>query len=338
VNAIVNTAAGRVEWQDWPTPQPGPGQVRVRIAACGICATDLEMIAGPPAWQRTGFPAIPGHEWSGWVDAVGPDGDAGLIGRPCVAENVLADGGEVGFEHPGGYGQLLLTEANNVLPLPAGFPLHVAALIEPLAVCVRATRRLRIERRESALILGDGPVGLLMLALLKADGIKRIVLVGGRPARLDLAGQLGADAVINYHEAGDGMVVAISAEAEKGSPKSGRPGFPFQNVVEASGSTDAARTAIELASPGGHVLVIGDYGGGRADFPWNRLLHRELELIGSNASAGAWPEAVRLATSGAVPLDQLISRRLPAASFAEAIDLARHSRDVIKVVMEWPNP
>ena len=96
MKAIVNTAAGQVQWKDWPTPQPGPGQVRIRTAACGICATDLEMIAG---WARTTFPCIPGHEWSGVVDAVGEGVDAKWLGQSCVAENVLADGGEVGFEH-----------------------------------------------------------------------------------------------------------------------------------------------------------------------------------------------------------------------------------------------
>ena len=79
--------------------------------------------------------------------------------------------------------------------------------------------------------------------------------------------------------------------------------------------------------------MIGDYAAGRADFPWNRILLGELELIGSNASAGAWPEAVRLAN--ALPLERLISRRLPASAYAEALELVRNSRDLVKVVLEW---
>ena len=120
MKAIVNTGPGRLEWLDRPTPPPGNGQVRIRVCACAVCATDLAMIAG---WERTGFPAVPGHEWSGVVDAVGPGADGALAGRACVAENVQADGGEVGFEHPGGYGQYLLTDAANVHPLPGDFPL-----------------------------------------------------------------------------------------------------------------------------------------------------------------------------------------------------------------------
>ncbi|NQU75572.1 MAG: zinc-binding dehydrogenase [Planctomycetes bacterium] len=320
MKAIVNTAPNQIQWQDLPTPAPSPGQVRIRTAVCGICATDLEMIRG---WTRTGFPAIPGHEWSGRVDAAGPGVDTALLGRSCVAENVLADGGEVGFEHPGGYGQFLLTEARNVRLLPAGFPMHTAALIEPLAVCARAMDRLKMVRTESALIFGDGVIGLLMLVLLKRAGVSSVTQVGGRPVRLELARQFGADAVINYHEAGLAGVVAVAA------------GSAFPNVIEASGSPQAMATAIKVATTGGKVLIVGDYGTARADFPWNRLLLRELELIGSNASAGAWDRAVGLATDGTIPLEKLISLRVPAAQFAVAFDRARNARDTVKIVLDW---
>ena len=315
MKAIVNTGPNQMQWLDRPLPQPGPGQIRIRTAACGICATDLEMIAG---WKRTGFLSIPGHEWSGIVDAVGPGTDEKLVGWHCVADNVLSDGGEVGFEHAGGYGEFLITEAKNVRHLPVSFPLHVAPLIEPLAVCVRGLRRMRLEDRRSAVIFGDGAIGLIMLMLLKAQGVQRIELVGGRDARLALARDAGATKVWNYHST---------------EPTEIRG--PFANVVEASGSTSGMARALEIAGLGAKVLVLGDYSDSRADFPWNHLLHRELELIGSNASAGAWDEAVSLAVSGKVPLYKLVSQRLPASQFAEGLQLARNSRDVIKVILDW---
>lgn len=323
MRAIVNTGPGQLEWQDWPLPSPGPGQVRIRTGACGICATDVEMIAG---WPRTGFPAIPGHEWSGTIDSVGEGVSPTLIGQRCVAENVLSDGGEVGFEHPGGYGEYLVTEARLVHCLPPDFPFEVAALIEPLAVSVRGLRRLHLVDRRGALIFGDGVIGLLMLMLLLRAGVERVVLVGGRERRLRLATELGAAATVNYHATGDRLAAAIhDVEART-----------FPNVIEASGSVAAAQAGLELAGLGGHVLLLGDYGDGCASFRWNRLLHGEIELIGSNASAGAWPEAVRLAVSGELPLACLISHRLPAVHFAEGIQLARgHAPDVVKIVLEW---
>jgi threonine dehydrogenase-like Zn-dependent dehydrogenase len=281
------------------------------------------MIAG---WGRTGFPAVPGHEWAGTVDAVGTGVDPGLVGCRCVAENVLADGGEVGFEHPGGYAEYLLTEARNAQTLPDNFPLAAAALIEPLAVAVRGMRRLRLDDKRSALVFGDGPIGLLMLMLLHHAGVEEIMVVGGRPQRLALAMELGATQTLNYHQVSGDLPAAIRKTHSQ----------RFPDVIEASGSPVAMQASLDLVAPGGRVLVLGDYAGARADFPWNHLLHQEIELIGSNASAGAWPEAVRLAISGELPLERLISHRLPAAQFAQGIELMRSRRgDVIKVVLEW---
>lgn len=323
MRAFVNAAPGKLEMQELPRPEPGPGQVRIKTAACGICATDLEMLAGS---ARMKYPAVLGHEWSGHVDAVGLGVEKALLRRACVAENVLSDGGEVGFEHAGGYGEYLLTEARNVCVLPDSFPLPVATLIEPLAVSVRALKRLALRDKRAALILGDGPIGLLLLMLLRRAGVEQVVTVGGRTQRLALAKELGAAQVSNRHEISGSYVEAVKLLC---------PAL-FPNVLEASGAPAGMAAALELAAREGKVLVIGDYGSGRADFPWNHLLHRELELIGSNASAGAWPGAVRLATEGKLPLERLITHRLPASRFAEGIELVRGRRpDVMKVVMEW---
>lgn len=323
MKAIVNTGPNRLEMLEVPMPQPGPGEVRIRTGACGICATDLQMIAG---WERTGCPAIPGHEWAGTVDAVGEGVDASLIGRKCVAENVLSDGGEVGFEHPGGYAAYFLTEAANVHILSRGFSLILATLIEPLAVCVRAVRRLRSDATDPVLLFGDGPIGLLMVLLLVRGGAEHMVVVGGRDYRLRVATAFGARQILNYHALSGDLAVAIRREV----------GEDFPTVVEATGSIAAMNAALELIASCGRILLLGDYGRTRADFLWNRLLHREMELIGSNASAGAWPEAVRLAVEGDLPLDRLVMHRLPSERFREGIELVRgrHS-EVVKVVLEW---
>jgi threonine dehydrogenase-like Zn-dependent dehydrogenase len=322
MKAIVNTGPDLLEMLERPLPSPAAGQVRIRTGACAICATDLAMIAG---WDRTPFGTIPGHEWSGTVDAVGPGVDKTLLGRKCVAENVWSSGGEVGFEHPGGYAEYFLTDARNVRPLPADFDLVAAALIEPLAVCVHGLSRLgEVER--PAIVFGDGPIGLLILALLVSAGAADTILVGGRETRLALAVELGARATANYHVAG--------AVEEAIHSLSIVNGFPC--LVEASGSPTATAACIDLARPGATILVLGDYGGARADFAWNTLLHKELRLIGSNASAGAWDDAVNLAISGRIPLKKLVTHILPAERFSEGIELMRSRReDVIKVVLSW---
>lgn len=323
MKAIVNTAAGQLQMREVPQPQPGPGEVRIRTAACGICATDLEMIDGDP---RTAYPSILGHEWSGVVDAVGEGVDAALVGKRCVAENVLDDGGEVGFEHAGGYGELFVTEAKRLRILPDGFPPAVAALIEPLAVCVRAFRRLDPHEKSGAIVLGDGPVGLIMVMLLRRAGVEGICLIGGRDGRLALGRELGAAATLNYHQVEGDPATGVCRAA----------GGPAPSVLEVSGSPDAMQAALRCVRDEGKVLVLGDYGRARADFAWNDLLHRQIHLVGSNASAGAWDEAVRLAVEQEVPLGRLVTHRLPAARFAEGMALVRSRRgDVVKVVLQW---
>ena len=337
MKAIVNTAPGRLEMIELPTPRPGPGQVLIRTGACAICATDLVMIAG---WERTGFPAIPGHEWSGTVAETGPGVDAALRpGRRCVAENVWSTGGEVGFEHPGGYAEYFVTEAAKVQVLPDDFPLATAALIEPLAVAVHGSSRLRILASNVSapgtadgpiLIFGDGTIGLLMTMVLasRPGGITEglPVLVGGREPRLALATELGAARTLNYHHLSGDLAAAILQET----------GERFGVIVEASGSVRAMEAALQVARPGARILVLGDHGQARAAFRWTDLLHGELELIGSNASAGAWPEAVRLAVDERLPLHRLVSHHFPADRFEDAIALARdRAAGAIKIVLEW---
>jgi threonine dehydrogenase-like Zn-dependent dehydrogenase len=242
-----------------------------------------------------------------------------------VAENILADGGEVGFEHPGGYGACFLTLSRNLHLLPDDFPLRRGVLIEPLAVGVRCLKRLRIEDRSSALILGDGPLGLLMLLLLREAGVGEICQVGGRSGRLKLAAELGAAFTFDLRQAGDSLVERMRHNAPRG----------FANVVEASGSGSGARTALQMAAKGAHVAILGDYAQQRADFSWNTLLHNEIELVGSNASAGGWDEAVRLAMEG-LPLERLVSHVFPIQDFQAAFDLVRsEGEDVVKVVLDW---
>lgn len=322
MKAIVNTGPNQLEMQGLPIPEPGRGQIRIRTAACGICATELTMIAG---WQRTGFPAIPGHEWSGVVDAVGPDVDQALLERNCVAENVLADGLEVGFEHPGGYAAYFLTEAANIYVLPDDFPMTTAALIEPLAVSIRGIKKMA-SICEPVLIFGDGPIGLLSLILAHREGAETI-LVGGSQQRLDLATQIGASAVFNYHSAEGNLKDSIMREFA----------VSFRTIIDASGSMLAVEAALDLASQCGKILILGDYGDeARAGFRWNDFLHREIELIGSNASSGAWQEAVQLAVSGELPLDRLITHRFAATDFEKAFDILRTNKhEAVKVILEW---
>ena len=323
MKAITNVALNQLAWRNYPLPEPGVGQVRIRSGAVGICATDLEMITG---WERTKPPNIPGHEWAGFIDAVGEKVDQTLVGQRCVAENVLSDGGEVGFEHAGAYGEYFLTEATNIHLLPDNFPLTTAALIEPLAVVTRALKRLRLDEHPKILISGDGPIGLLTLLCLKIKGTPEVIMIGGRAGRLELARSFGAAETFDVSHQSTPLAARLQQYF----------GTPPSCIIEASGSAIALETALQILDRKGQMLLIGDYGQSNARFPWNTLIHREIELIGSNASAGAWAEAVQLAIKNKQSLSRLITHIFPVAKFEEAFELVRRQQsDVIKTILEW---
>ena len=324
MKAIINTAPGILEMRSLPLPEPKAGEVRIKTRACGICATDLEMIDG---CARSAFPQILGHEWTGIVDKVGNDVDNVCKGRFCVGENVLSDGGEVGFEHPGGYAEYFITSFDKLQFLPKDFSMEKASLLEPLAVSIRALNRLRITNKDSAVVFGDGPIGLMILMLLKRDGVRRTGVIGGRKERLELARKLGASFCVNYHEAGNDLTTMIKNTAEIAE---------YPNLIEASGSENAMASLFALTSPFSRILVIGDYGEQFSHFKWLEVVHKELEIIGSNASAGAWEEAVELAVSENLPLEELITHSFPVEDFKNAVNAARKREfQAIKVLLKW---
>ena len=324
MRAIVNTGKGKLEIRELPMPEPEEGEVRIKTSACAICSTDFTMIDG---CGRSHYPAILGHEWSGIVDKAGKDVSIGLQGVHCVGENIL-DRGEVGFEFPGGYGEFFITEADKLLVLPEAYSLLRAALIEPLAVSLRGMKRLRVEQKDNAMIFGDGPIGLIMLMLLKREQVKNIAMAGGRPARLKLASELGADCTINYHEEKN----LSNAFEKKGFARK------FSNIIEASGTGTALESAVQLAARNAHILMIGDYDRAKADIPLQKFLHLELELIASNAGIGFWKDAFLLAVEEELPLKKLISHVFPAEEFAEAMRTARdRTGGAVKVIITWDN-
>lgn len=327
MRAIVATEPGRFELLEIARPEPGPGMVLIRTLACGICATDLDVSARP---GRIRFPAVLGHEWSGVIAAVGAGVDDRLVGTRCVGENVLSDGGEVGFEHPGGYGEYFVTEAGRICTLDDTCPAHAAAMVEPLAVCVHATHRLAPRSEGPVLILGDGPIGLLMTLLLSRSDRGEpanhpVVVAGGREVRLELARAWGASSTLDYRRLGDRLFSACRREVPDG----------YAIVVEATGRADVADEAVALAREKAQLLILGDYDDGRAGFPWNTVLHRELSVIGSNASAGAWGEAVRIASTWADP-GRLVTHRVRVDRYLDGLALVRtHDPHVVKVVIDW---
>ncbi|WP_026454667.1 alcohol dehydrogenase catalytic domain-containing protein, partial [Saccharomonospora iraqiensis] len=209
MRAVVVDEPGTVRVAEVPDPAPGPGEVVVRVGACGICGTDLHIADGhfPP----TPYPIVPGHEFAGEVVALGPDvGTARTVGErvavdpslfcgacgPCRAGrgNLCADWGATGDTVDGAFAEYVAVPAATCHRMPEGMTDRQGALVEPVSCAVHGLRRIGVEVGERFLVVGAGTMGLILSRLLRASGA-RVTVVDHDPDRLPRAREQGAEAV-----------------------------------------------------------------------------------------------------------------------------------------------
>ncbi len=217
-----------LEVVDQPDPVPEAGQVRIEVSRCGICGSDLHARHGSDHWadlaSKVGYDrfarseeqVIFGHEFSGTVAEYGPKCRRAVsVGAPVVALPILRSRGVIDMiglsEHaPGAYAEGLLVQESMMLPVPNGLSPEVAALTEPLAVAWHAVRRGEVGKRDVAIVVGCGPIGLAVILMLKARGVRMVVASDYASGRRELARACGADIVLDA--AADSPLVA---EAER---------------------------------------------------------------------------------------------------------------------------
>jgi 2-desacetyl-2-hydroxyethyl bacteriochlorophyllide A dehydrogenase len=330
VRGLVVERPGELGLQELPQAVPGPGEVLVRPAYCGLCGTDLELLAGEidPAYVR--YPLVLGHEWSGVVEAVG-ERVAGLEpGMRVVAEGIIPCGNcaschagatnvcaiydEVGFTRPGGAADQLLVPARVVHQLADDVALPDAALTEPASVVLTGLEKIGPRPGLRVLVVGDGTIALLAVLLVSLWSPGELVVAGRREEQDGLARSLGAT-----------------------SFTTGEPDGAFDLAIEAAGSVDALAAAVRLARRGGRVLTLGlPPTSSTVQLPGDLLVNNDLTLAGSfGYTSAAWSRVVELLNSGRLRPGTLITHRFPLADYASAFDeLAAPSGPRGKVMLE----
>jgi len=216
-----------LEVRERPDPQPGRGQVLLDVVRCGICGSDLHARHGMDEWAdvtaqagydrlgRSHQPVVFGHEFSGGVADYGPGckrevpTGAPVVALPLIRGDHGIDGVGLSAHAPGAYAERVVVQESLMLPVPNGLPSDVAALTEPLAVAWHAVRRGEVGKRQVAIVIGCGPVGLGVILMLKAKGVRTVVASDFSPGRRALAQACGADIVVDpaqdspYSAAGD---------------------------------------------------------------------------------------------------------------------------------------
>ncbi|MCB0895610.1 MAG: zinc-binding dehydrogenase [Nocardioides sp.] len=211
----VTVHEGVLEVADLPVPEPGPGQVRLRVTRAGICGSDLHArhhadaaadIAaevGYTDFMRRGQAVVLGHEFTGTVDAYGPGCRRRWeVGQALVALPLLKHGERVQMtglsaQAPGAYAEFVIVGEDSAMPVPDGLDPDLAALTEPLAVARHAVNRGDVGKRDPVVVVGCGPIGLAVVLMLKAAGVRRVIASDYSPGRRRLAEACGADVVVD---------------------------------------------------------------------------------------------------------------------------------------------
>ncbi len=325
MKAVIVKKPGEVALVEAPLPTPPAGFARIKVAAAAICATDLEVIDGNiPA----NYPLIPGHEWSGVVDAVGDPADEGWVGKPvigssdvvCLRCEACRSGNwrycksfeEIGFRRNGAYGEYFLAPVYGLIEKPDCVPFDVAALCEPLGVALGTLKKADAAFGQSIVIYGAGSIGLCMLAAAKAMGLGTAVVIATTPARLEIARAMGADRVIASREQ-DPL-----AEVKRLFPEG------VDLVVDATGIEECIQNSLKMARKGGTVALAGYGRGKEMRIRMDDIHINNLRVVGAGNNWNQHKTALELMASGKVDLSPLISAKIRREDFQQGLDLARN--------------
>ena len=330
MRAVVVERPGAAALQRVPRPEPGPGEILIRVHAAGICGPDVEVLEGRRPARYVRYPIIPGHEWAGLVEAVGPDVENVVEGDPVVAEGFracgdcarcregrtnlcAADYAETGFTHAGGFADFLCVPAHLVHRLPPETDLAAAAVLEPAACVAQGLLEIDLRPGMTAAVVGSGTLGLLAVALLSRISPGRLALVGTRAPRLALGEAMGATETWNVRQ-----------------DEYPDPGFDL--VFEAAGTPEGARTAVELARRGGTVVLEGISGQPNGiDADAVVLAHLRVQGI-FGASRNAWRWVTELFADGLLDTKPLVTHSFPLDQHDAAFTtLAARTGDALKV-------
>jgi (R,R)-butanediol dehydrogenase/meso-butanediol dehydrogenase/diacetyl reductase len=299
---------------------PAPGEVQIAVAYVGICGTDLHILHGAMD-QRVTFPAVIGHEMSGRVAALG-DGVAGWSVGDSVTVMPLAWDGTcpacvaghqhicqhldfVGIDSPGALQGLWNVRADLVVPVPDGVPLEHAALVEPVAVAVHDVRRSELAEGDKVVVLGGGPIGVLIGLVARAAGAE-VVLSEPDAGRRAMVEKLGLTAL-------DPAAADLVAHVEEWTGAAGA-----DVVFEVSGAAPAVLTATSVAKVRGTVVVVAIHPR-PVPLDLQRVFWRELRILGARVyERRDFERAVRLVADGVVPAADLITEVVDLAQVSDA--------------------
>ena len=324
MKALLLTAPSRLEFVDFPEPQPADGEVVVKVHACGICGSDIHGWDGSSG--RRNAPLIMGHEASGEIVATGPSVKKWRAGDRVTFDSTIYCGacaycrsGQVNlcesrrvvgvspaeYKQHGAFAERLAIPERILYRLPDTLPYDQAAMVEPVSIAIHAVQRTKIAPNSTAVVIGSGMIGLLVIQALRWAGAKQVVAIDLADNRLALARQLGATHTINSgREDAAATVAKITG------------GLGAETAFEVVGFTPTLNLAINVVKRGGTCVLVGNLSPKTQDFPLQAVVTKELTLLGSCSSAGEYPLCLDLIARGVINVTPMIEAVVPLAEGA----------------------
>ncbi|MFH1524706.1 MAG: zinc-dependent alcohol dehydrogenase family protein [Chloroflexota bacterium] len=319
-----------IETQELALPTPAPNELFVQVMASGICGTDVHIFEGE---YMGSYPIIPGHEFAGTVEQVGSDMTRFKVGdRVAVEPNIACDNcvnclnnrhnfclnwQAVGVTRPGGMAQYVCAPEKSAFDI-GDLPFEQAAFMEPLSCVLHGLERLDPAVASKVVILGAGPIGLLLLQAIRLRGAAEVTIVDKNPDRAAFAQSLGADRCLTDLD-----------ELERDA---------YDAVVDATGAVAVMSRTLDFVRPGGKILLFGVPPAGKKmtieAFP---IFRKGLTILSSFTSLRNSYQALNLLKSGQVLVEKLISHRLPLGELQRGIELIEQGSEQVRKVMILPN-
>lgn len=317
MKALLLSKYKQLELAEIPTPAANAGEILVRVAACGICGSDVHGYDGSSG--RRIPPLVMGHEAAGVVAEVGAGVADFAAGDRVTFDSTVSCGsclfcvrGEINlcesrqvlgvscgdYRRNGAFAEYVAVPARIAYKLPASLAFADAAMLEAVAVAVHAVSVTDVSRGSTALVMGAGTIGVLLLQCLRAAGCSSVFVADIDETRLALAKSLGAEEAFL---AGEELPARVSALTD---------GLGVHTAMEAVGKEGTIDLAIDCVRKGGNVGLVGNISP-RVSLPLQKIVSRQIRLQGCCASAGEYPRAIELLAGGAVQVKPLISAVRP---------------------------
>jgi L-iditol 2-dehydrogenase len=331
----------QLELADFPQPEPGPGEVLIRVAACGICGSDVHGYDGTSG--RRIPPIVMGHEAAGVVAATGagvarfkPGDRVTFDSTVYCGECAFCKRGEVNlcdrrevigvscgdYRRHGAFAEYIAIPERILYQLPEAMSFPEAAMLEAVSVALHAVHVTGDLKGQTVLVIGAGMIGLLTMQAARAAGAARVMIADIDATRLNLACSLGNDGALNL----SGAELTQEILQQTG-------GVGADVVLEAVGRNETIAAAIDSVRKGGTVTLIGNITP-KVELPLQKVVSRQIRLQGSAASAGEYPEAIDLVASGKIKVKPLITAVAPLEDGPEWFKrLYAHEPNLMKIVL-----